>query len=72
MEGIEMRPPLWRDTALLPSAIAGVFLLVGYVFEWSGMGGPAVVLQAIALIAGAYTFVPGAIRRLLRGRLGVG
>lgn len=72
VEGIEMRPPLWRDTALLPSAIAGVFLLVGYVFEWSGMGGPAVVLQAIALIAGAYTFVPGAIRRLLRGRLGVG
>lgn len=72
VEGIEMRPPLWRDTALLPSAIAGVFLLVGYVFEWSGMGGPAVVLQAIALIGGAYTFVPGAIRRLLRGRLGVG
>lgn len=72
VDGIEMRPPLWRDTGLLPSAIAGVFLLVGYVFEWSGMGGPAVVLQAIALIAGAYTFVPGAIRRLLRGRLGVG
>ncbi|RUQ07588.1 cadmium-translocating P-type ATPase [Microbacterium sp. HSID17254] len=68
----EARPPLWRDTALLPSAIAGVTLLAGYVFEWSGLPAPALVLQTVALLAGAYTFVPGAIRRLVRGRLGVG
>ncbi|HBS75060.1 MAG TPA: heavy metal translocating P-type ATPase, partial [Microbacterium sp.] len=67
-----MRPPWWRDPALLPSAIAGVTLLAGYLFEWSGVPVPALVLQGIALLAGAYTFVPGAIRRLLRGRLGVG
>ncbi|MEV8220731.1 cation-translocating P-type ATPase [Microbacterium sp. NPDC077391] len=67
-----MRPPWWRDPALLPSAIAGVTLLAGYLFEWSGVPVPALVLQWIALLAGAYTFVPGAIRRLLRGRLGVG
>lgn len=30
------------------------------------------VLQWIALLAGACTFVPGALRRLVRGRLGVG
>ncbi|MCT1375911.1 MULTISPECIES: cation-translocating P-type ATPase [Microbacterium] len=47
-------------------------LLAGYVFEWSGLPVPALVLQTVALLAGAYTFVPGAIRRLVRGRLGVG
>ncbi len=68
----EVRPPLWRDTALLPSAIGGVTLLAGYLFEWTGFPIPALVLQSVALLAGAYTFVPGAIRRLARGRLGVG
>lgn len=68
----ETRPPLWRDTALLPSAVAGVALLAGYVFEWLGVPIPALVLLWVALLAGAYTFVPGAIRRLVRGRLGVG
>lgn len=68
----EARPPWWRDAALLPSAIAGVLLLAGYVLEWTGVPVAATTLQAIALIAGAYTFVPGAVRRLLRGRLGVG
>lgn len=67
-----MRPPWWRDPALLPSVLSGVFLLAGYVFEWSGLSVPALVLQWVALLAGAYTFVPGAVRRLLRGRLGVG
>ncbi|GAA4195489.1 cation-translocating P-type ATPase [Microbacterium oryzae] len=56
----------------MPSAIAGVALLGGYIFEWSGAEVPALILQWGALLAGAYTFVPGAIRRLLRGRLGVG
>src|SRR6478752_127179 len=68
----EVRPPLWRDTALFPSVIAGVMLLAGYVLEWSGFPIPALVLQGVALLAGAYTFVPGALRRLARGRLGVG
>lgn len=68
----EVRPPWWRDLALLPSALSGLFLLVGYIFEWSGLSIPAIVLQAIALLAGAWTFVPGAVRRLFRGKLGVG
>ncbi|WP_442928378.1 heavy metal translocating P-type ATPase [Microbacterium sp. USHLN272] len=68
----EVRPSLWRDSALLPSVIAGVMMLVGYVLEWSGFLIPALVLQGVALLAGAYTFVPGALRRLARGRLGVG
>lgn len=68
----EVRPPWWRDVALLPSAISGITLAMGYTLEWSGLGVPALVFQWVALIAGAYTFVPGAVRRLVRGRLGVG
>ncbi|MBE1877595.1 heavy metal translocating P-type ATPase [Myceligenerans pegani] len=67
-----MRPPWWRDPALLPSVISGVFLVAGLALEWSGAGTPALMAQWIALLAGAWTFVPGAIRRLARGRLGVG
>lgn len=67
-----MRPAWWRDAALLPSAVAGVLLLVGYVFEWSGGELPALILLGLSLLAGASTFVPGAVRRLIRGRLGVG
>lgn len=67
-----MRPPWWRDSALLPSVFSGVLLLTGYVFEWSALPVPALALQGMALLSGAYTFVPGAVRRLLRGRLGVG
>src|SRR5699024_9031735 len=56
---------------LLP-VISGVLLAIGYGLEWSGVGWPATVVQAASVLAGAATFVPGAIRRLLRGKLGVG
>nr|WP_245702950.1 cation-translocating P-type ATPase [Raineyella antarctica] len=49
-----------------------MFLAVGLVLAWSGLEVPALVAQWVALLAGAWTFVPGAIRRLVRGRLGVG
>ena len=68
----EVPPAWWRDPALLPSLVSGVFLLVGYGFEWAGLDVVALVLHAVALVAGASTFVPGALRRLARGRLGVG
>ena len=70
--GPDARPTWWRDTALLPSVLAGAFLSAGYVLEWFGMPLPALVLQSMALLAGAYTFVPGAIRRLIKGHLGIG
>ncbi|WP_374058532.1 heavy metal translocating P-type ATPase [Microbacterium sp. KRD172] len=71
-EESELRPAWWRDVALLPSTLSGLFLVAGYAFEWAGVGIPALVLQWAALLAGAYTFVPGAIRRVIRGGLGVG
>jgi len=66
------RPPWWRDPALLPSAIAGVALAAGYGLQWAGSHGAGLLLQWVALAAGAYTFVPGTLRRLVRGRVGVG
>ena len=64
--------PWWRDRALLLPVVSGALLAVGYGLEWSEAGWPATVLLAASLLAGAATFVPGAIRRLMRGRLGVG
>ncbi len=67
----EARPPWWRDPALLPSSIAAVFLLAGYGAGSAGAGVVGIVLHAVSLAVGGYTFVPGALRRLARGRLGV-
>ncbi|MBF4629278.1 heavy metal translocating P-type ATPase [Curtobacterium flaccumfaciens] len=64
--------PLWRDRALLLPAFAGVLLLAGYVLDWSGFTVAGTAAHAGALLAGGWTFAPGAVRRLLRGRLGVG
>ena len=67
-------PPLsvwWRDVSLLPSALAGVLLLIGLMMGWVGADVPALVALWLSLAAGAWTFVPGALRRLRRGRLGV-
>ncbi|QZN87466.1 cation-translocating P-type ATPase [Cellulomonas sp. C5510] len=68
----EVRPPWWRDVALLPSVVSGAFLAAGYALGWTGSGDAALVAQWVALLAGGWTFVPGALRRLARGRLGVG
>jgi cation-transporting ATPase G len=64
--------PWWKDRHLLVPIAAGVLLAVGYALEWSGVGVPATIVLSLSLIAGASTFVPGAVRRLLRRRLGVG
>ncbi|VTR77205.1 heavy metal translocating P-type ATPase [Cellulomonas hominis] len=63
----------WRDPALRLPAASGVLLVLGYGFEWSGTDAVAgTVAFALGLVAGAWTFVPGALRRLARRRLGVG
>ncbi|HRL49758.1 MAG TPA: cation-translocating P-type ATPase [Propioniciclava sp.] len=71
-EDAESRPVWWRDPALLPSVVAGVFLLAGYGAQWAGLEVASWVLLGIALLVGASTFVPGALRRLAKRRLGIG
>ena len=50
---------------------SGVAFFAGMVCEWSGAGIPALVLFWIGLLLGASTFTPGAIRKLLKGKLGI-
>ncbi|MFC7403086.1 heavy metal translocating P-type ATPase [Citricoccus sp. GCM10030269] len=61
-----------EDASLWLAILSGVALAVGFGLNWSGAEIPGLLLQWLALAAGALTFVPGALRGLLRGRLGVG
>lgn len=62
----------WRDRSVLVALVAGVLLLVGYICIWTGFEIAGTLLHAVSLLAGASTFVPMAVRRLLQRRLGVG
>ncbi|WP_078057175.1 heavy metal translocating P-type ATPase [Corynebacterium provencense] len=66
------RPAWWRDPDLAPSAVSAVALVCGYLLGHTDLTVASQVLQWIALLAGASTFVPGALRRLVHGHLGVG
>lgn len=70
-EEIETAAAWWRDPALLPSAISGAFLLGGFAFGVADQALIATILESIALLAGAWTFVPGALRGVARGKIGV-
>ncbi|WGP04992.1 cation-translocating P-type ATPase [Bacillus subtilis] len=69
-------PPWWRNHALALPAASGLLWATGLILEWTGLGVPALVVFAVGLAAGAWTFVPGTMKRLFtargRGRLGVG
>ncbi|QDO89968.1 cadmium-translocating P-type ATPase [Ornithinimicrobium ciconiae] len=63
---------LWQvrevQLGLLSGALLGTGFLAGLA-RWDTLG---LVLAAAALVVGGSTFVPGALRRLARGKLGVG
>ncbi|MCB0950682.1 MAG: heavy metal translocating P-type ATPase, partial [Mycobacterium sp.] len=64
---------LWEVGELRAAALAGVVLVVGYGVGWSGASRPVEVgLYALALLIGAWTFVPSTLRRLAQGQIGVG
>jgi len=55
------------------AALAAVLLLAGYGAGWAGAPDPAgLALKAAALAVAGWTFVPSTVRRLARGRIGVG
>lgn len=72
----EDMPPWWRDPALALPIASGLLWAAGLILERTGLAVPALVAFALGLAAGAWTFVPGTLRRLFtargRGRLGVG
>ncbi|MFI8778105.1 heavy metal translocating P-type ATPase [Brachybacterium paraconglomeratum] len=73
---LEQSTPWWRDRSLLLPATAGVLWLAGLLLDWAGLGLVALIVHVLALAAGAWTFVPSTLQRLVqgrgRGRLGVG
>ena len=57
----------WQVRELQAAAAAAVFLLAAYIVGWAG--GPqrlSLVLEWIALLIGAWTFVPSTLRRLAK------
>jgi cation-transporting ATPase G len=69
----EQAESLWQVRELQFAAVAGVFLLAELIA--GGAGAPPTVvltLEALALVVGAYTFVPSTLKRLAKGRIGVG
>ena len=72
---IQEREPhtLWKVGEIRFAAVAAVLLLVGYASGWGGAPDLVVVgLKAAALAVAGWTFVPSTVRRLARGRVGVG
>ena len=63
--------PWWRDREILVPVLSGVAFFAGLICEWSGAETPALVIFWIGLLLGASTFTPGAIRKLLKGKLGI-
>ena len=72
----EEREPerLWEIRELRFAAVAGVFLLAALIVGWLAptRTTETVLLEVVALLLGAATFVPSTLRRLLRGKIGVG
>ncbi len=64
---------LWQIKELQFAAISGVFLLAALLAGWAGTPRPVELgLEVAALLAGAYTFVPSTLKRLVKGKIGVG
>ncbi|NQX26873.1 cadmium-translocating P-type ATPase [Microbacteriaceae bacterium VKM Ac-2854] len=68
----EAERPWWRDRGIMVPVFSGVAFLAGLILEWSGLEIPALVLFWAGLLLGASTFTPGAIRKLFKGKLGIG
>ena len=68
----EPASPWWRDRTVLVPLASGLLLALGLVLDRSDLPHVGAVVLAASLVVGASTFVPGALRRLVRGRLGVG
>ncbi|KLN73341.1 ATPase P [Rhodococcus erythropolis] len=74
-EGEEEREPdkLWQVTEIRAAAVAGVLLVAGLIVEWTDGPHPAALtLFSLALLVAGYTFVPATLKRLARGKIGVG
>ena len=72
VEADEAPEQLWRMRAVQAAVLSGVLLAAGLVAGAAGADRAATVAFLAGLVMGGSTFVPGTIRGLVRGRLGVG
>ncbi len=64
---------LWEVDELRFAALSGLFLLAGFVADLNDASSSTVTgLNALALGLGGWTFVPGTVKRLAKGKIGVG
>lgn len=63
--------PWWTDREIMIPVFSGVALLAGIICELTGAETAAQILFWAALLLGASTFTPGAIRKLAKGQLGI-
>ncbi|MCF8786101.1 heavy metal translocating P-type ATPase [Rhodococcus ruber] len=74
-EGEEEHEPekLWHITEIRAAAAAGVLLVAALIVRLTGGADAlAVGLEAAALTVAGYTFVPSTLKRLTKGKIGVG
>ena len=64
---------LWDVKEIRFGSVSGVFLMGSWIASRAGVAPLATsALEVAALLAGGYTFVPSTLRRLRKGRIGVG
>lgn len=64
---------LWQVNEMRMAVVSGVLLLAALVAGWAGAPGAVPLgLEVAALLVGGSTFVPATLRRLARGKIGVG
>ena len=64
---------LWQIVELRFAAASGVFLLAALVAGWLDVARPVELgFEVVALALGAWTFVPSTLKRLAKGKIGVG
>ncbi|MDH6198930.1 cation-transporting ATPase G [Mycobacterium frederiksbergense] len=63
---------LWQVREFQMAALAAVLLGIGWLVSRAGYETPSLVIELIAAVVGASTFVPDALRNLRHGRIGVG
>ncbi|QQM55653.1 heavy metal translocating P-type ATPase [Rhodococcus pyridinivorans] len=74
-EGEEEHEPdkWWQVTEIRAAAVAGVLLVAALIVGWADGPRPVkLTLEALALIVAGYTFVPSTLKRLAKGKIGVG
>ena len=63
---------LWQVRNIQLGLVSGMLLLAGFLTDLAGWKTVGLVLSGLALLVGGSTFVPGAVKKLFKGRLGVG